>query len=278
MPKSHKGLVLKEVEVKRGGKTFTQRRWVKAGEDNEIEKPSKKEEVKGKKLFKVGSKLSFMDKNLTVEKVSESEKTVKLSDGKIYTFDAINKGSKVKKEKVNVNDLTQRMDLYKSGIKFHPDGKDMINSVSDYTDVDYVSINSYLRDEKSGDEKIDKNVDHITNFLKYAPKMDGTVYRGMSFGNDERGFDKFLDGCIEGKSIMMKSFTSTSTDKDVVGEFKKGDHSITIEIKSKNGVYLDGLAEVPEENEVLFDKKSKFNILKINKSNPKHVQIIMEEM
>ena len=268
--KSHKGLVLRDVTVKRGGKSFTQKRWVKAGEDEPKPKKGKKEpEPKPKGSYNVDEAIKFMGKNLKIEKVSESEKTVKLSDGKVYTFDAIEKGKQgisekpkektIKEAKINVSDLTKRMNLYESGIKFHPNGKNMINSISDYTDVDYMSINSYLRYEKSGDEKINKNIENISDFLKYAPKMDGIVYRGMSFGNNKSGFDKFLNECIKDKSVIMKSFTSTSIDKDVIGEFKKGDYSITIEIKSKNGVYLNGLAEVPEENEVLFDKKSRFN-------------------
>ena len=106
--RSHKGLVLRDVKVTRGGKTFTQKRWVKAGNDEPEEKKPSKKEVKGKESFKIGSKLSLMGKDLTIEKVSESEKTVKLSDGKVYTFDAIDKGSKIKKPEPSVKDLKIR--------------------------------------------------------------------------------------------------------------------------------------------------------------------------
>ena len=288
MTKSHKGLVLKEIEVKRGGKVFKQKRWIKADKDEPKEKPSKKEAPKGKESFKVGSKLSLMGKDLTIEKVSESEKTIKLSDGKVYTFDAIDKGSKIKKDKeskikikpkkIDTKNLSKQMELYKSGIKFHPEGNDMITAINDYSDVNYMTINSYLRDEKSNNEKNDKEIEHISNFLRYAPKMSGMVYRGMTFGNDENGFNEFLNDAKEGKSVMMKAFISTSTDESIISEFRKGNYTISFEIKSKSGVYLNGLAEVPEENEVLFDKKSKFNIIKVDKSDSKHIKIIMEEM
>ena len=39
--KSHKGLVLREVTVKRGGKTFKQKRWVRPGEDEPEEREKK---------------------------------------------------------------------------------------------------------------------------------------------------------------------------------------------------------------------------------------------
>lgn len=283
--RSKKGLVKKKITVKKDGKTYERYQWVKATEDNKAEPKGKKEKLTSKGSFNVGEVINFLGKDLKIEKISESQETIKLSNGKVYTFDAINNSKtkdktkiKIKKEKINTDDLTKNMELYKSGIKFHPEGKDMINAVSDYSDVDYITINSYLRDAKSGDKETDKNIDHISNFLKYAPKTNATVYRGMTFGDDESGFNNFLNESKEGKSVIMKSFTSSSTDEKVISEFRKGNHTVSFEIKSKNGVYLNGLAEVPEENEVLFDKKSQFNILKVDKSDPKHVKIIMEEM
>lgn len=105
----HAGLVKKKVIVKKDGKTFERYQWVKAGEDEPKEKPSKKE-IKGKGSFKIDSKINFLGKDLTIEKVSESEKTVKLSDGKVYTFGAIDKGNKIKKvekkvKKSSIKDL-----------------------------------------------------------------------------------------------------------------------------------------------------------------------------
>jgi hypothetical protein len=96
--KSKKGLILKEVEVKRGGKTFKRKQWVRASEDEPEPKKGKKEIPKSKGLFNIGDKISFMGNNLVIMKVSESEKTIKLSDGKVYTFGAIEKFSKPKEE------------------------------------------------------------------------------------------------------------------------------------------------------------------------------------
>ena len=88
--RSHKGLVLKEIKVKRGGKTFTQKRWVKVGKDDPAPKEGKKEVIESKGKFNIGDIIRYRGENFEVEKISESEQTVKIS-GIIYTFDAANK-------------------------------------------------------------------------------------------------------------------------------------------------------------------------------------------
>ena len=106
--KSHKGLVQREITVRRGGKTFKQMRWVKPGEDEPAPKKGKKIDSKEKGSFNIGEAISFMGNNLRIMKVSESEKTVKLSDGKVYTFEAINKGKKPEdkpKKEPSIKDL-----------------------------------------------------------------------------------------------------------------------------------------------------------------------------
>ena len=94
---SHKGLIQREVTVKRGGKSFKQMRWVKGSEDEPEPKKSKKEDVKGGgKLgsFIIGQELSMLGNAVTIEKISEKEKTIKMSNGKVYTLSAVKKYSK----------------------------------------------------------------------------------------------------------------------------------------------------------------------------------------
>ena len=104
--KSHQGLVLRDVKVTRGGKTFTQKRWVKAGEDEPAPKKGKKiEDDKSKESYKIGEQFNFLGKDLTIEKVSESQKTVKLSNRKVYTFEAIEFGKRgISGGKYNIGD------------------------------------------------------------------------------------------------------------------------------------------------------------------------------
>lgn len=252
---SRPGLVKKKVTVKRGGKTFQQYRWVKAGKEEPTEKKPVEEPVSKPK-----EELVIMGLNkpgLTEEKPEE----------------------------IDTEDLSNRMGFYQSGLKFHPDGENMIDSVSEYTAIDYSKINEYLRTDKSGDEGKDDQINNISTFLKNAPKMEGKVYRGMNFWKSRpdslNNFDGFLNEVEEGESLTLKPFTSTSTKEKVAMEFAEGSnaHTIVFEIKSKSGVYLDGVSQKEEEDEVLFDKSSKFNILKVDRSGyPEHVRIIMEEV
>jgi hypothetical protein len=190
-----------------------------------------------------------------------------------------------KLEKIDTKDLSTRMGFYESGLKFHPDGEKILFDVSDYTAASYYAVNDYLRTGESGNKDREDSINNISTFLKNAPKMDGTVYRGMSFFKDEPDaigkFVKFLNQAKEGGSLTLKPFTSTSTDEKIATEFTKTGkaHTVTLEIKSKSGVYLNGMSQLPKENEVLFDKDSKFNISKVDKSGyPEHVRITMEEI
>lgn len=257
------GLVKKKVTVKRGGKTFEQYRWVKSG----VEEPEEKKPVK-EPVAKPEKELVIMGLNKPEPEPEPEEKETE----------------KVKDE-IDTKDLSERMGFYQSGLKFHPDGEKIIDSVSEYTAIDYSGVNDYLRTEQSGNKEKDGQINDISTFLKNAPKMEGEVYRGMNFLKSKKdslnNFNDFLSNVEEGKSLMLKSFTSTSTKKDVAMEFADpgNAHMIVFEIKSKSGVYLDGVSQKEEENEVLFDKNSKFNVLKVDKSkHPDHVRIVMEEI
>jgi len=194
-------------------------------------------------------------------------------------------------DKIDKEDLTKRMGFYLSGLKFHPEGEKMIDAVDEYTAVDYMPINNYLRssdDEKNkkrDKEQMEHKIAAISTFLKNAPKMDGVVYRGMNFWKSDsdslHDFDSFITNFKEGGAVEMKSFTSTSANKDIISDFANPGraHAIRFKIKSKRGVYLDGLSQVPEEEEVLFDKGSKFKVLHIDRSEyPDLVQISLEEI
>lgn len=74
------GMVQKEVQVTRGGQTFTRKQWVKAGDDDKKEKPAAKQDGGGKEDTskedaKPNDKLKqFVDQRL--DKVSRSGSTI----------------------------------------------------------------------------------------------------------------------------------------------------------------------------------------------------------
>lgn len=162
-------------------------------------------------------------------------------------------------------------------IAANPDRHVDVGETNNYTVSDYDVINTALRDDFTeadlSDMMIGDQIKSISSFIKDAPKFTGTVYRGMGFNLDKESsanqYYKFIDDVMKFDVITIKPFTSTSQDKDKASEFigkstgkdfgKPG--GIFFEIKSKNGVALDGAAEFPVEREVLFNKDAKFKII-----------------
>jgi hypothetical protein len=183
-----------------------------------------------------------------------------------------------KVEEKTVADLTVEIDSFVSKLKSEKNGQEMLDEVEKYTMMTYFGINSYLRRGESKKERIDKQINNISTLLQSAPKMEGTVYRGMKFDSNE-DFDKFLSQIENNKSFKSKSFTSTSIhEKSAIGHATSKYNNILFEIKSKNGVFLNGMSKIPGEGEILLDKNAKFNIINIDKSDIKNVRIIMEEV
>ena len=77
---------------------------------------------------------------------------------------------------------------------------------------------------------------------------------------DKLKFESHVAKYKEGMIVNSKKFLSTSTDKDVINKFLlRGDNNIVFEIKSKSGVYLNGLSSIQDEKEVLFKFSAVFN-------------------
>lgn len=154
--RSHKGLVQREIEVTRKGKKFKQLRWVKAGKDEPKEKPSKKDEPKSKGLFNVGDEINFLGKDLKIEKVSEKEQTIKIN-GKVYTFDAIKKGSSIKESKNN---------------KFDP------NIIIDGELPNYKSLPKEIK-------ILDSEIKKMNSIVKRSKKLEKEIAAPISFKNNQ---------------------------------------------------------------------------------------------
>ena len=69
------GLVKKKVTVHRGGKTFEQERWVKAGEDEPVEKPKKGEEPTGEVPGKSPGELPSKPKGLIIQGLNKPDES-----------------------------------------------------------------------------------------------------------------------------------------------------------------------------------------------------------
>ena len=123
--------------------------------------------------------------------------------------------------------------------------------------ITYVSSASYMiNDMLRRDMKLTGMMANLSRNLSKAlekmPSYKGTVNRSLFF-YDEQIKQEFIDSLKE-KEITFKSFLSAS--KEV---YDDGD-DIRLIIKSKNGKDLTALNE--NEKEVLFDKNSKFKLVK----------------
>jgi len=176
-------------------------------------------------------------------------------------------------------------------IEHNPDRHEDISSVYNYTIDSYDEINYYLREGKLMEDveeegaivptlsmtkdRIIEISNSISRFLRDAPKFNGIVYRGMYFRTEtERGLNKFntfMKNINNSSEITLKSFTSTSARieeaEKCIRKSKPGKGNIIFKIKSNNGVALGNAAAFPKENEVLFDKNSRFKIISVVESN-----------
>jgi len=173
------------------------------------------------------------------------------------------------------------------------EGKALLDRVESYTGGDYKSFNEYLRTgkmalrdlhgkvrvvkpPKAKKEQLDRQINQVSEFLKTAPKIEGTMYRGMIWKKDKKqtkAFKEFMAQMKPGAEITFPTFTSTSTDEATALEFatlaskKEPVHSVVITMEqTKSGVYLDGASAFEVEDEVLFDRQSKFEVVGVDYS------------
>ena len=146
--------------------------------------------------------------------------------------------------------------------------------IEDYVAGEAFAWNRQLREGAALSEKTRKNIDSLSHYLKGAPKYQGTTYRSV---NAEMFPD--LTALKPGGILPVEAFTSASTNRKYAEVFATSvggaEESLFMSIKSKNGVFLREVANNPQM-EVLFDRKSRFRIKKINPRGK--IQLYLEEV
>lgn len=140
--------------------------------------------------------------------------------------------------------------------------------------IKYVSPDAYLLNDKLRNHiqltEIEKQwIQNLDNALKKMPKYQGSVTRDLNFMFKE---DKnlFLEQLENGMVVDYSQFLSSTTDK-VYNE----DAEIRFHIISKNGRDIRKFNK--KENEILFERNSKFRILHIDHKS-EMIEIYMEEV
>lgn len=275
-PSGRPGLVKKKVTVKRGGKTFQQYRWVKTGaEEPTKEKPTEEPAPKPKKeLVIVGLNKPEPEKEEKLKEKPEDRPRPKPEPEKDIPSE--------KMDTKDIKGMNVQMEEYRKSLVGNEESEDNMFAVRGYTGGTYSEINQYLRDGKIiawGEEEprkpnkgevkeIGDSISSISDFINTAPKVEGTVYRGMKWDMTDKGGEKsyndFIQNIEVGKTIEIKNFSSTTPQKKVMEEFSpalRGHTRLTMEIETKNGVYLDGLSKYPKQHEILLDHNSKFEVI-----------------
>lgn len=189
-----------------------------------------------------------------------------------------------------------KKDLEKSSGKGFDDAeiKAMADAVRTYTEGDYTDILAAGADFKGvyGDyailmsdtqkEAAKANYENVEKFLEYANKHKGTVYRGLGFDiggdYDDGSFDDLMATLRKGKPVEMPSLTSWSTKKSYMQDIFEARTELDdtaeavarvtfVMSDSKSGVSIRDYAQVKGQEEVLFSKHTKFDILDISKDS-----------
>jgi hypothetical protein len=134
-------------------------------------------------------------------------------------------------------------------------------------------LNKYLRDPDSVKNQRQRNeydaqAAKISNALNKMDTFDGTTYRGTS--------NKAKHLYNKGDVVEEKAFSSSSKDKVEAEKFAKWDGTF-MEIKGKNGRSIESYTKFQGQDEVVFDRNSKFKVTDVDKSSDQY-KIFLEEM
>jgi len=146
------------------------------------------------------------------------------------------------------------------------DDKQGQKDVNFYTKEGSGKMNSYLRGIRSTiDDETKTKISNISNYLNNAEKYKGTTYRGITL--TEAQFQEYLS-LKKGNMYIDKGFVSTTKSEGIINRFLgSSQYQAKFIIHSKNGVDIAPISDNKTEQEILFNKETKFivNKIKVNK-------------
>lgn len=142
-------------------------------------------------------------------------------------------------------------------------------ALNKYMGFESYTYNEKLRNDISLDENETKILNNLDKVLDKMPKYANTVTRSVSISSDDINY--FLKDYKEGYVIQYKAYMSTTK-----GDIYNPDARVQMAIKSKNGRDISKYNK--EEQEILFKRNSKFNVIKVDTSDDFYVRIELEEV
>jgi hypothetical protein len=150
---------------------------------------------------------------------------------------------------------TNDSSAYSYGSKYGLNNNE-VNLIHSYTVDLFSKLNDDIRNGEAGITDFTKN--KLNTALEKLPSYNGVAYRGINVKNP----GEFANNLKNTGRFKFDSFTSTSTDRNVVSQFSKKNSGVIFKIKSKSGKHIRNFSTEKKENEVLFSAGSKFKYKK----------------
>lgn len=153
-------------------------------------------------------------------------------------------------------------------------------AVNEYKSSESYKVNAKLRDGEELNPVQERMVSLLDSALEKLPKVEGIVYRTLSFDDvfdPELDYEDFLAKHQIGAPVDYEAFTSTSTKADGHPLADGTKYGITLEITGSSARNLDGFGN-NFESEALYERHAKFFVTDIVKDSMGHPYIKMTEV
>lgn len=146
---------------------------------------------------------------------------------------------------------------------------DEIYSINKYIGFESYTYNEKLRNGILLTDKETKILNDLDSALSKMPKYSDTVTRSVSINSED--IDYFLKNYKVGSVITHKAYTSATK-----GDIYNPDARVQMVIKSKNGRDISEYNK--KEQEILFVRNTRFNVIKVDTNDDFYVRIELEEV
>lgn len=159
-----------------------------------------------------------------------------------------------------------------------PDEYESIRYYSEYHQ-NYAAMNGILRGGE-GDAETKKNLQHFLELTGRAPKYEGEIYKGLSFGTDDM-LSRFVNNVRSSGQIEHQGFSSGSKSIETAErymQFMGRRDNLLMTIKAKAGVDLSNVGTATKsQQEVVFKPGSVLKLVSESEKNGK-IHMLFEEV
>jgi len=134
-----------------------------------------------------------------------------------------------------------------------------LDAISGWGGGDYVDIRAIDMGKSKGTKAMRQKYKTLKDTLTNAPKVDGTIYRGLRDLSPEN-MKKFT---TVGNEFKLDAISSFSADKKIAENFAGYGNSVVFRAQTKSAVDVRGLSGLINEKELLINKGHRYRIMKL---------------